>query len=129
MSPQGWFDRAVEYAIIVVALGAGLAASYGREREAERKPDRHWWLNRVLILPVLAITSSAATEAFSLSKSMAAFTAAMLALGGYDALCLIEAKWRARAKAQMAPQLARESQDVVAGPDTDARPEAGQAPH
>ena len=83
--------------IIGSALGAGLAAAYGRERERKRSPDRQWWLNRVLILPLLAIAASAATEAFGLSRSMAAFTAAMLSLGGYDALCLLEARWRARA--------------------------------
>jgi hypothetical protein len=84
------------YLIIAVALGAGMAASYGREREADRKPSRQWWVNRLLLLPLLAIATSAALDAFGLSKSMAAFTAAMLAIGGYDALCLIERRWRAR---------------------------------
>jgi len=40
--------------------------------------------------------STEATHLFGLSKSGAAFTAAMLSLGGYDAIRLIEAKWRHR---------------------------------
>jgi thiamine monophosphate synthase len=84
------------YLGILGALGAGIAASYGRELEAHRRPDRHWWVRRLLIVPLLAIASTAATELFGLSKSGAAFMAAMLALGGYDAIRLIEAKWRHR---------------------------------
>jgi hypothetical protein len=88
---------------ILGALGAGIAASYGRELEAHRRPDRHWWVRRLLIVPLLAIASTAATELFGLSKSGAAFMAAMLALGGYDAIRLIEAKWRHRVGHGVAP--------------------------
>jgi peptidoglycan L-alanyl-D-glutamate endopeptidase CwlK len=73
-----------------------MAASYGRELEAQRRPDRHWWLRRLLIVPLLAIFATTATELFGLSRSGAAFAAAMLALGGYDAIKLVEAKWRRR---------------------------------
>lgn len=89
-------EDAPTYLVIVTALGAGMAASYGRELEAHRRPDRHWWIRRLLIIPLLAIASTAATELFGFSKSSAAFMAAMLALGGYDAIKLIEAKWRHR---------------------------------
>lgn len=84
------------YLVIALALAAGLAASYGRELEAGRWPDRRWWLRRVLILPLLAITATTATELFDLSTSVAAFSAAMLSLGGYDALALVELKWKQR---------------------------------
>lgn len=84
------------YLAIAVALAAGLAASYGRELEAQRHPDRRWWLRRLLIIPLLAIAATAATDAFDLSTSLSAFTAAMLSLGGYDAIRFMEAKWRNR---------------------------------
>lgn len=84
------------YAVIIGALGAGLAASYGRELEAKRQPDRHWVLRRLLIMPLLAIAATAAADAFQLSASFAGFAAAMLSLGGYDALRLIESKWLKR---------------------------------
>jgi hypothetical protein len=89
-----WLADGALYLTIGAALAAGLAASYGRELEAQRRPDRGWWIRRLLILPVLAIAASAATDMFSLQPSLAAFTAAMLSLGGYDVLRLIEARWR-----------------------------------
>jgi hypothetical protein len=82
--------------IIAAALAAGIAASYGRELEANRRPDRHWWIRRLLITPLLVITATAATELFGLSRSGAAFTAAMLSIGGYDVLKLIETRWLRR---------------------------------
>lgn len=42
------------------------------------------------------IASAVAAEAFGLSPTFAGFTAAMLSLGGYDALRLIEGKWNKR---------------------------------
>lgn len=87
------------FLVLVAALAAGLAASYGRELEAQRRPDCRWWLRRLLIIPLLAIAATAATEAFDLSTSLAAFTAAMLSLGGYDALRFVEAKWIGRVEA------------------------------
>ncbi len=79
---------------IAAALAAGIAASYGRELESNRRPDRQWWIRRLLLTPLLAIAATAATELFHLSKSAAAFTAAMLSIGGYDVLKLVEARWR-----------------------------------
>lgn len=90
------FETGAFELVIVAALAAGLAASYGRELEAQRHPDRRWWLRRLLIIPLLAIASTAATDAFDLSTSLAAFTAAMLSLGGYDAIRFIEARWKTR---------------------------------
>lgn len=84
------------YLVIAAALAAGLAASYGRELEAQRHPDRRWWLRRLLIIPLLAIAATAATDAFNLPTSLSAFTAAMLSLGGYDAIRFMEARWRTR---------------------------------
>lgn len=91
-----WLEGSALYFVIGLALAAGLAASYGRELEEERRPDLRWWLRRLLILPLLAITATAATEVFDLSTSVAAFSAAMLSLGGYDALRTIEARWKRR---------------------------------
>lgn len=91
-----WLESGTIYFVIMAALVAGLAASYGRELEEKRRPDRSWWVRRVLLIPLLAIAATAATDAFALSASTAAFAAAMLSLGGYDALRLIETRWRAR---------------------------------
>jgi len=82
--------------VILVSLIAGMAASYGRELEAGRSPDRGWWLRRLLILPMLAIAAAAVTDLLDLSPTIAAFSAAMLSLGGYDMLRLLEARWLAR---------------------------------
>lgn len=84
------------YLVIAAALAAGTAASYGRELEAHRRPDGQWWIRRLLITPLLVIAATAATELFGLSKSGAAFTAAMLSIGGYDVIKLIEARWLRR---------------------------------
>lgn len=94
-----WLEAGASYFIIALALGAGLAASYGRELEAQRRPDRGWWIRRLLIMPLLAITATAATDLFRLQASVAAFSAAMLSLGGYDVIRLIEARWRQRMEA------------------------------
>jgi hypothetical protein len=91
-----WVEQGAIYIVIFMALAAGLAASYGRELEAKRRPDRQWLIRRLMIMPLLAIAATAATEAFGLTPSVAAFSAAMLSLGGYDALRLIETKWKAR---------------------------------
>ena len=84
------------FLVIAAALAAGIAASYGRELEANRRPDRVWWIRRILITPLLVIAATAATELFGLSRSAAAFTAAMLSIGGYDIVKLIEARWLRR---------------------------------
>ena len=94
MTRLAWLGESANYLAILVALAAGLAASYGRELEAGRRPDRGWWLRRLLVMPLLAIAATAATDLLGLRASTAAFTAAMLSLGGYDALCLLETKWR-----------------------------------
>jgi hypothetical protein len=92
----GWSTAIATFCIVSLALAAGLAAAYGRELQAGRSPERSWWIARLLLLPLLAIGATAASEAFALSRSATAFTAAMLSLGGYDCLRLIEAHWRAR---------------------------------
>ena len=91
-----WLEEGAIYLVIAAALAAGLAASYGRELEANRRPDRNWWLRRLLIMPLLAIAATAATDLLTLQPSVAAFSAAMLSLGGYDVIRLLEARWRHR---------------------------------
>ncbi|HEU0135375.1 MAG TPA: hypothetical protein VFR28_11180 [Allosphingosinicella sp.] len=86
----------VDLLVIAIALAAGVAASYGRELEARRRPGTDWWIRRLLIIPLLVIAATAATELFGLSRSGAAFTAAMLSIGGYDAVKLIEGRWLRR---------------------------------
>ncbi|HEX9947013.1 MAG TPA: hypothetical protein VGA98_05680 [Allosphingosinicella sp.] len=81
------------YLVIAAALAAGIAASYGRELEASRRPDGQWWVRRLLITPLLVIAATAATDLFGLTRSGAAFTAAMLSIGGYDVIKLLEARW------------------------------------
>ncbi len=82
--------------IVLVALSAGLAAAYGRRLQSGRAASLRWWTARLLLMPVLAITAFAAKSLLALSPSMTALTAAMLALGGYDCLRLVEQQWRAR---------------------------------
>jgi hypothetical protein len=94
-----WLTAGAIYIVIAVSLLAGLAAAYGRELEAKRKPDRAWWVRRLLIFPVLAIIASAATDLFKLSPTIAAFSTAMLSIGGYDVICLIERRWLRRVEA------------------------------
>lgn len=100
------------YIVIAAALAAGTAASYGRELEAGRRPNGEWWVRRLLITPLLVIAATAATELFGLSKSGSAFTAAMLSIGGYDVIKLIEARWLRRVGLidgeQRSPPAARE---------------------
>lgn len=84
------------YVLIAVALAAGVAASYGRELEQKRTPDRGWWIRRLLLMPLLAIAATASTDLMQLRPSLAAFSAAMLSLGGYNMLCGLETKWRRR---------------------------------
>jgi len=105
--------------IVGLALAAGLAAAYGRELQAGRSPERSWWIARLLLLPLLAIGATAASEAFSLSGSTTAFTAAMLSLGGYDCLRLIEAHWRARLAAIARANPALREAVIVDSPDGD----------
>lgn len=62
-----WSDEIEAVVVVAVALGAGLAAAYGRELQAGRNQARSWWIARLLLLPVLAIGASAASEAFSMS--------------------------------------------------------------
>jgi hypothetical protein len=66
------------YLSLTGALAAGLAAAY---------------------MPLLAIMATAATDAFQMAPSIAAFTTAMLSLGGYDIICLIERRWKNRLRA------------------------------
>ena len=82
--------------VIAAALVAGLAAAYGRELQLEKRPGLRWWASRVLLMPFLVIGSIAISQALLLSQSMTALCAAMLALGGYDGLRLLEQQWRAR---------------------------------
>jgi hypothetical protein len=96
MSWMNFLAAGATYLVIAAALAAGIAASYGRELEANRRPDGQWWIRRLLITPLLVIAATAATELFGLSKSGAAFTAAMLSIGGYDVVRLIEARWLRR---------------------------------
>lgn len=105
-----WIESGMIYLVIGAALAAGLAASYGRELERAHRPDRGWWIRRALLMPLLAIAATAATDAFNLATSTAAFTAAMLSLGGYDALRFIEARWRRRFE-----QLAVETAELQGG--------------
>jgi hypothetical protein len=84
------------YLVIAAALAAGIAASFGRELEAGRHPNGEWWIRRLLITPLLVIAATAATDLFGLSKSGSAFTAAMLSIGGYDVIKLIESRWLRR---------------------------------
>lgn len=109
------FEETGTALIIVLAIGAGMAASYGRELESDRKPDRHWWIRRLLILPLLAIAATEATRLFGLTKSGAAFTAAMLSLGGYDALRWIDARWR---RAPSLPSHMLDDEEAPNGPSS-----------
>jgi hypothetical protein len=96
MTWTGLLAAGATYAVIGAALAAGIAASYGRELESNRRPNPEWWIRRLLITPLLVIAATAATELFGLTRSGAAFTAAMLSIGGYDVIKLIETRWLRR---------------------------------
>lgn len=96
MNWMEFLSAGATYFIIAAALAAGIAASYGRELEAKRRPGGDWWLRRLLLTPLLVIAATAATELFGLSRSGAAFTAAMLSIGGYDVVKLVESRWLRR---------------------------------
>lgn len=96
MNWMEFLGHGATYFVIAAALAAGIAASYGRELEARRHPDGNWWFRRLLITPLLVIAATAATDLFGLSKSGSAFTAAMLSIGGYDAIKIIESRWLRR---------------------------------
>lgn len=96
MSRLGFLEDGATCLVIAAALAAGTAASYGRELEADRHPGRQWWIRRLLITPLLIIAATAATELFGLTRTGSAFTAAMLSIGGYDVIKLIEARWLRR---------------------------------
>ena len=91
---SNFLDAAVAHLAVAVSLLAGLAAAFGRELQGGRIPTLRWWCARLLLLPILAIGVLAAAELFELSGTKTALTAAMLALGGYDALRLLERQWR-----------------------------------
>lgn len=103
MSGLQWLESHGPYVLMLAALSAGIAAAFGRELEAGRRPNRGWWVRRLLILPVLAIAATAAADLFDLQPSVAAFTAAMLSLGGYDVLCMIESRWKSRLQVACGP--------------------------
>jgi hypothetical protein len=96
MNVMAFLAAGTTYLAIAAALAAGIAASYGRELEAGRRPGGEWWVRRLLITPLLVIAATAATELFGLTKSGTAFTAAMLSIGGYDVIKLIESRWLRR---------------------------------
>lgn len=56
------FERGAIYLVIVAALAAELAASYGRELEAQRHPNRRWRLRQLLIIPLLAVAAGDGRE-------------------------------------------------------------------
>jgi hypothetical protein len=115
-----WSEALATLCLVTVALGAGLAAAYGRELQAGRSPDRSWWVARLLLLPLLAIGAAAASETFQLSRSTTAFVAAMLSLGGYDCLRLIEAHWRSRVLAIAQAKLGQTDTVSSEPPDDEA---------
>lgn len=89
-----WIDETLDAAsyMILIGLLAGLSGAYGRERHEGRQPDRNWWLNRILLMPFLAICASAGTAAMKLSGEMTAFVASILSLLAYEAVNKIVAR-------------------------------------
>ena len=83
----------VQLSIVVFGLWAGVLGAYGRELNEQRKPTLTWWISRVAILPVLGIITSALIDQFKLSRQQSALLASMLALSGYEALRVIQARF------------------------------------
>lgn len=82
--------------VLVAALLAGLATSYGRELHEGRRPGGRWWLSNLLLLPTVGITSKAADDLYPLSSSLSAFLTVMLVLTGYQGLRSLQKRWCAQ---------------------------------
>ena len=57
----GWLegDSVRLWGIVAIASAIGLLGAYGRERNAGRPPDREWLINRLLVMPLLALLAGA----------------------------------------------------------------------
>lgn len=119
MSLNKWFegigDRFV-YIAIGIGLWAGLLGAYGRERNDGRRPGSDWIINRLLIMPLLGITTSALASTLlrGLPLVISTFIATVLALLGYDAVRIIETRGR-RSVERGIDAIG----DVIAGPARD----------
>lgn len=86
------------WAAILVGIGVGLAGAYARELNEGRSPNYKWFRNRLLIYPFLSLAAAAAAESTNLSRTQAAFLAAILSLLSFDAVRLITERFKKRAQ-------------------------------
>ncbi len=94
-----WLGDKVLWVAIAIGLSGGLLGAVGRERHEGRTPDPDWWINRLLVMPFLAIVAGAAsvTVLSNMPKAVSTFVAAVLSLTAYDAVRMIETRSLKRA--------------------------------
>lgn len=78
---------------ILVGMAIGLAGAYAREFNDGRAPNWKWLRNRLLIYPFLSLSAAAAAESTDLTRTQAAFLAAILSLLSFDAVRAITRGW------------------------------------
>ncbi len=78
---------------IIVGMAIGLSGAYAREFNDGRNPNGKWLRNRLLIFPFLSLAAASVAESTSLSRTQAAFLAAILSLLSFDAVRLITEKF------------------------------------
>lgn len=82
--------RVILLGYIVLGMLAGLAAAYGVERHQGHAPNRHWMLNRLLLMPMSAGAMLFAVNQFGLSTDAAIFFASLLSFLAYDAFQILK---------------------------------------
>lgn len=82
--------------VLLAALAAGLATSYGRELHGGRRPGWRWWLSMLLLLPTVAIMSQAAALILQIDARVNALLTVMLVLSGYKGLEALVRGWTAQ---------------------------------
>lgn len=89
---------------LIVAFGSliGLAAAWGREQHEEKSATRKWLVNRLLLMPFLALSAAALSEQFGWSRIVTAFAAGLLSLLGYEALRVLTTRTLAAGEARIA---------------------------
>lgn len=77
---------------IAASLLVGLLAAYARERHEGRVPPREWLVNRLLLMPFLALAAAAGIDSLDLPTRPAMFATALLSLLAFDALRAMAAR-------------------------------------
>ncbi|MAW99514.1 MAG: hypothetical protein CMN72_07675 [Sphingomonas sp.] len=91
----GWLegDSVRLWGIVAIASAIGLLGAYGRERNAGRPPDREWLINRLLVMPLLALLAGAGCSTLGMTLEVTSIVASLLSLLAYEALGVISTRF------------------------------------